>query len=157
MPWKCVRCRKMLYGHAANTAQLAENGGKCCGCVNKKTAPKIKKRCPECGREFQYTARRGGLCWKCGLTPEIREKYPRADNRVNTSREPQDRRPERKPLDGFYRCLWCLKWVCDAPLQKCEACWLEYHTSTVDMPPAPEIDAMNNWKDGYGEEDSSGG
>jgi hypothetical protein len=48
-------------------------------------------------------------------------------------------KPERQSGDPPYRCLWCSRWRCRGPLEKCAGCDREYRDLAREMPEFDEI------------------
>lgn len=92
--------------------------------------------CRHCGHAL--VTRPLGLCWRCYYVPGVRERYPSTSKYAKRlPKEPAVRKLPRKPGEPLYRCLWCLKFRCAAPLRRCLKCQAEYDRAAVGMPEEP--------------------
>lgn len=66
------------------------------------------------------------LCRACYNSRAIRGLYESCSSISPDNEEERTPLVERKAGDATHRCLWCHRWLCDGPLQKCVDCWRKY-------------------------------
>lgn len=90
----------------------------------------MKDVCLHC--RTRTISRPRGLCWSCYYTPEIKAQY--AKEYADALHDDPDYREPRRRGEPRHRCLWCGKWRCKGPLEKCQDCEREYAAMAVGMP-----------------------
>ncbi len=99
----------------------------------RRRGPKRVGDCLHCGRSSLKGGGRG-LCAPCYLDLDIREMYPTLRDYGGPWEGEPDPRPDQQPGDPSHRCVWCMAFRCDGPLEKCGECEAEYKTLAAGMP-----------------------